>query len=877
LKINPDMQVWAQTGSGTLRVATTGTDTPACGSVAAPCRTIQYAVELASPSDEILVATGTYTDSAGTVVALDKTVILQGGWNSNFTVNDPDAYPTTLDAGRMGRVISITGQVDSPISPTIDGFIITQGDASTQGDKGGGLYSSYANPIVVNNVFTDNIANSVHYYTGDGGGLYLSRSPGVAIIRDNVFIQNTAAITGGWGQGGAIFSEYSSPQIIGNLITDNSANGFTAIPGVRSVGGNGGGIVVYYGMTATTVISGNQILNNVGSMGEHGTGGGMTLGKGPMLIQNNTVRGNVTSPNGYGVGGGIILSANAGPVTITGNLVEDNIAGMGVTADSSSRGGGIFLEYMLEPGPVVIEDNTIVSNTASAADIGLGGGVYVRSSAGQTTIRNNQILSNTGSAGYWAIGGGVYVGSSSAVTVIDNLIEGNRASTAPYTSANVGAGGGVATEYNIAGVIVQGNTVRNNVAALLSWGEAGGYYSREDNDLVFEGNLIEGNVGSFDHTTFGGGAYLESGNIIMRSNTLQENTAAAVDGYGGGVFVYLSGATLDANTIVSNTAASAPSVTGAGHGGGVVIYGSVDTSFTNNLVAHNKSEGTGAGEGDGLWIRGQNASYPTNGTLLHNTIADNGGEGIWIGKYATVALTNNIVAGHAVAITNTAPTSVTLNADYSLFWNNGDVPISGTNALFDDPAFVGSGDYHLSLGSPAIDAGVDVGVGRDIDYDLRPIHGIPDIGADEYLPFGCTALTDVAISGSSTGITDTLYAFTAVILPANVSQPITYTWSPEPETGQGTAVASYQWTAPGVYSITLAAENCGGIIRTNHTIVISTEAYRVYLPVIMNQSTGQVTGQVTTEAEQTPGNGEITPLEQRPIAPVLPPSEVWLP
>jgi hypothetical protein len=469
------------------------------------------------------------------------------------------------------------------------------------------------------------------------------------------------------------------------------------------------------------------------------------------------------------------------------------------------------------------------------------------------------------------------VGGSSAVTVIDNLIEGNRASTAPYASANVGAGGGVATEYNYAGVVVQDNTVRNNVAALLSWGEAGGYYSRGDNDLVFEGNLVEGNAGSFDHTTFGGGAYLESSDIIMRYNTLQENTAATVDGYGGGVFVYLSGATLDANTIVSNTAASAPSVTGAGHGGGVVIYASPDASFTNNLVAHNKSEGTGAGEGDGLWIRGINASYPTDNTLLHNTIADNDGEGIWIGRYSTVGLTNNIIAGHAVAITNTAPASVTLNADYSLFWNNGSVPISGTNALFDDPVFVGNGDYHLSLGSAAIDAGTDVGIGRDIDFDLRPIHSIPDIGADEYLPFGCTALTDVAISGSSTGITNTLYAFSAAIMPNGVSQPITYTWSPEPESGQGTAVASYEWTAPGVYAITLAAENCGGRISAVHTITISTEAYRVYLPTILNQSAGQVTGQVTTEEEQIPGNGETMPIEERPGAPVLPPSEVWLP
>ena len=236
----------AQSGTGTIRVATTGTNTAGCGSVAAPCRTVQYAVNLGVAGDQILVATGTYTDQAGTVIALNKTVMVQGGWNSAFTVHNPALYPTTLDARRAGSVISITGQTNAPISPTIDGFIITRGDASSQEIKGGGLYSIYANPIVVNNVFTNNVANSIHYYTGDGGGLYLSQSPGVAVIRNNVFISNTAAITGGWGQGGAIFSEYSSPLIVGNVISGNFANGFIAIPGARSIGGNGGGIALSY-------------------------------------------------------------------------------------------------------------------------------------------------------------------------------------------------------------------------------------------------------------------------------------------------------------------------------------------------------------------------------------------------------------------------------------------------------------------------------------------------------------------------------------------------------------------------------------------------------------------------------------------------------
>src|SRR4030042_4508849 len=51
----------SQSGSGIIRVATSGSDTPDCGSQATPCQTIQYAVDLAQDGDEIQIATGSYT------------------------------------------------------------------------------------------------------------------------------------------------------------------------------------------------------------------------------------------------------------------------------------------------------------------------------------------------------------------------------------------------------------------------------------------------------------------------------------------------------------------------------------------------------------------------------------------------------------------------------------------------------------------------------------------------------------------------------------------------------------------------------------------------------------------------------------------------
>ncbi|MBN1247524.1 MAG: PKD domain-containing protein, partial [Anaerolineae bacterium] len=95
-------------------------------------------------------------------------------------------------------------------------------------------------------------------------------------------------------------------------------------------------------------------------------------------------------------------------------------------------------------------------------------------------------------------------------------------------------------------------------------------------------------------------------------------------------------------------------------------------------------------------------------------------------------------------------------------------------------------------------------------------------------------LTGVEIAGTALGQIDTPYTFLAVTTPANATSPVSYTWSPEPLSGQGTAVVTYSWASPGDYAVALTASNCGGVDTATHNVkILAAAPERVCLPVIV--------------------------------------------
>ena len=133
--------------------------------------------------------------------------------------------------------------------------------------------------------------------------------------------------------------------------------------------------------------------------------------------------------------------------------------------------------------------------------------------------------------------------------------------------------------------------------------------------------------------------------------------------------------------------------------------------------------------------------------------------------------------------------------------------------------------------------------------DDRGLHDTAEVSADEHDPdpsgnfdwafttvlTSClNPLQDVAIVGPVSGYTETSHAFTTVISPTDATAPITYTWAPEPDSGQGKTSAIYQWTALGTYSITVSARNCGGTVSETQLIAIIVEPrHRIYLPLVL--------------------------------------------
>jgi hypothetical protein len=249
-------------------------------------------------------------------------------------------------------------------------------DSTTEGGKGGGIYSAFDALTVENSTITGNSAGHGTFPGGpgaDGGGIY--NDEGDLTLINSVVSGNSAGdgaagppgATGGdggaGGSGGGIFNRMDSRLVVqGSTISGNHAGAGGAGGdgasggGLGGQGGDGGG--VFQGQLAT--ISDSTISGNLaGNGGTGGAGGGSTGGHGG------------TAGNGGGTDtqGPSTTMTN---VTLTGNVAgQAGVGGTGIPHGVDAiggQGGAIFAG-----NATTIRNVTIAGNTAS----GFGGGVLV--------------------------------------------------------------------------------------------------------------------------------------------------------------------------------------------------------------------------------------------------------------------------------------------------------------------------------------------------------------------------------------------------------------------------------------------------------------------------------------------------------------------
>ena len=196
---------------------------------------------------------------------------------------------------------------------------------------------------------------SHNFSEGIGGGFGDQNNLGTLVVKNSLFLDNSAGTNGGGIQEGGPSTTITNSEIKGNAAGMNGA-----MP-IGTTSGSGGG-------------NPNSVM---------GSGGGLFIDGGALTLTASTVSDNTASING----GGIELETTAAS-TITNTTIAGNTA---LNSAMGTAGGGIDLATL---APISLNNDTITNNFASA-----GGGLFFVGASNTLTIQNtiiaqNQSLSN---------------------------------------------------------------------------------------------------------------------------------------------------------------------------------------------------------------------------------------------------------------------------------------------------------------------------------------------------------------------------------------------------------------------------------------------------------------------------------------------------
>jgi hypothetical protein len=454
-------------------------------------------------------------------------------------------------------------------------------------------------------------------------------------------------------------------------------------------------------------------------------------------------QGNLTATNATFSGNGFGLAVDDSNATLTGCSLSGNTVGL--YADQHATANVTSTSITNNTSYGISSNNSTLTLSGLTLNGGSTAGVYA--SGGNLTI-SNSTLSGSG-YGIWAITAeavvidtctlsgnkaGLYANQNTSVLVSDSTFTGNTqwgATIYPKASAGLSVIFDACTFHSNAG----GLTVANAVDGQIS---------------LRSGTLIRDNTAAglhFDNCTMtvndqaGGANWRTLRNkygISSNDSTLTLSNVRVEDNSSYGVFcqdsaVSLVGCTVtgaygiyaNASNVSLNVDASrfdASSYTGWGLvrlGGAVEVKNTIFNNYLSGMFLF-------------TWI-GDSA------TVLNTTIANVRSYGIYKAA-GNATVRNTIVVGSHATHAGIHNGLGQLTHSHNLV-HGFSTPFSGTTADSTDvqnhPRFVdaANGDLHLAAGSPAINAGMDLGLSlpTDLDGNGRPSFAAFEIGAYEYM------------------------------------------------------------------------------------------------------------------------------------------------
>jgi hypothetical protein len=244
-----------------------------------------------------------------------------------------------LSTSNGGGISNTDGATLTVIGSTIDG--------NYGGCRGGGIYASNAQVMVMNSTISGNWTSQRAQCAGVGGGIFYSGGGGRLTVMNTV-ISGNSAVYGGGIAGDLPFGTTTT-------ITDSTISGNVAQwGGVCDFCGSGGGISNIPGQTLTVT---NTTINNNGALAD---GGGIS-NNGNLVVTNSTLTGN-SVVGGGGAGGGI---SNGGNLAVTNSTLSGNSAvfgGSGIHNFQATAQIGNTILAAGESGGTILNDGGTVTS-----------------------------------------------------------------------------------------------------------------------------------------------------------------------------------------------------------------------------------------------------------------------------------------------------------------------------------------------------------------------------------------------------------------------------------------------------------------------------------------------------------------------------------